>query len=94
MQSGKAKQQILAMARKKGRERDAKLTQSGVRVNEDFSEDVRDVRRKLFPHMVEYKNAYPEAQCFLGYDKLICGNETFVYDAGMEDVREVSRLPP
>ena len=88
--SRKARQKVLDSVRQKGKDKDEALAQSGVRVAEDYSREVRDARRKMFPHMRQMKEDNPEKQVFMRYDKLICGEQTFTFDFENDELTEVS----
>ena len=65
--SWKQKNNILIKARKE-------LKQDTVKIKEDFSPDVRDLRRSLVPFIQTLKDQYVNSHVFLTYDKLCVQN--------------------
>ena len=56
-----------------------------ISVAEDYTDYVRQIRRKLQPFLKT--NIQANKKVFLKYDKIVIENETFVYDEDREDIR-------
>jgi hypothetical protein len=49
-----------------------------VRVGEDYSQRVREIRKKLIPHLVRARTENADRRCYIRYDKLVIGDGVFV----------------
>jgi hypothetical protein len=59
---------------------------NGKGVAEDFSEEVREVRRKLVPFLKDQRQKDPTKQVHLRYNKLIIGTKAFVLNDAQDNI--------
>lgn len=80
----KHKQQVLKAAR-------AELPKGSiVKVSEDFSQAVRDMRRGLIENIDRLKDEFPNEKVFLRFDKLVVGSKTFRFDVAKKKMYQDS----
>ena len=51
-----------------------------VNVVEDYTQRVREERKRLVPHMLELRRSQPTVKTYIKYDKLVSGRDTFTLD--------------
>lgn len=90
----KDKEEILQKARQKTREwRERSSEDVGsdgrIRVSEDFSTRVREIRRKLVNYMQTLRQNQPNTRMSLRFDKLFVDGRVFTYDIESEAVVEI-----
>ena len=59
-----------------------KLSEGTMPVNvvEDYTQRVREERKRLVPHMLELRRSQPTVKTYIKYDKLVSGRDTFTLD--------------
>ena len=67
------------LAKGQSRQSDAEGTMP-VNVVEDYTQRVREERKRLVPHMLELRRSQPTVKTYLKYDKLVSGRDTFTLD--------------
>ena len=74
-----ALQKARDMAKGQSRQFDAEGTMP-VNVAEDYTQRVREERKRLLPHMLELRRSHPTVKTYIKYDKLVSGRGTFTLD--------------
>lgn len=89
----KDKEEILHKARQKTREWRERSSEDEVnnriRVSEDFSARVREIRRKLVNYMQTLRQTQPNTRMSLRFDKLFVDGKMLTYDTESESVIEI-----
>ena len=85
----KDKERVLAAGREHFR-----ATSEDIKVGEDYSVKVRNVRKSLIPFLIEFreqhKNSEGKIPIFLRYDKLVVGRDVYRYDEDKQDILKVT----
>lgn len=64
-----------------------------MRVSEDYSDGVRDIRRKLIPHMTAIREEHADDRsfrCYLHYDKLVAGKNVYTLNQETDELVSVA----
>ena len=81
----KQRDTILQTAKQELRNKD-----SDIRVSEDYSQEVREVRPNLIPPLQQKRTENgPNAKVYLSFDKLDVGNKRFIWDDKMSTIKEL-----
>jgi hypothetical protein len=75
--------QVVLDAFRKYRKQNASVNddEKAIRVKEDYCEDVRKIRQKLYPYLERAKDKVTDPEkCFMRYDKICVEQRWFAYD--------------
>ena len=76
---------ILQTAKQELRNKD-----SAIRVSEDYSQEVREVRRNLIPFLQQKRTENgPNVKVYISFDKLVVGNKRYIWDDKVSTIKEL-----